>query len=78
MNGIMICWRPECQTAAGCQCDRVRAAKVDIDAIALDAAKKIDDLHVQAHAARAQRTARVQIVVREAIELALKGREIAS
>lgn len=39
-----------------------------IDQIALDAAHKIEDALLAAYLGRAQRTSRIQIIVREAIE----------
>ena len=44
---------------------------MNIDAIALEATQRINDLLVQTHNSTAQRTARIQIVVREAIKAAL-------
>lgn len=46
----------------------------DIDGVALEAAQRIDDLFAQGHEGGVtQRTARVQIVVRETIRMALSG-----
>lgn len=44
----------------------------NVDETALEAAKKIDDIFVQSHNGVAQRTSRVQIIIRNAIEEHLK------